>query len=72
MKTQFKRLLSYREASAYLGISVSNLKRLIKRGELPVIKVGRRTLLDIYDLDEYIEKRRVRYEAKAQRNGTYS
>ncbi len=62
-EVKVKRLLSYKEASEYLGISQSQLKRLVRAGELPVIKIGKRSLLDIHDLDEYIERRRrVRHE----------
>jgi len=46
-----KRLLSYKEASEYMGISVSNLKRLAKAGVLPTIKIGKRRLFDLKDID---------------------
>jgi excisionase family DNA binding protein len=46
------------EAAQYLGLSVWSLRRLIQRGELPVVQhqeMGK-FLLDIRDLDGFIER----------------
>lgn len=43
-----------------LGISRPTLARLLRRGELPVVKVAGRTLIDPSDLRSFIEERKVR------------
>jgi excisionase family DNA binding protein len=53
-------LLSQTEARRLLGISRPTLARLIRGGELPVIKVAGRTLIDPVDLRAFIEERRLR------------
>lgn len=55
-----KRLLSYKEASVYIGLSVSQLKRLVRKGILPSVVIGKRRLFDIHDLDEFIEQKKKR------------
>ena len=54
-----KRLLTVEEASLYLGRSVSSVRELIWSGDLPFVKAGRRTHLDLFDLDRWIEQRKV-------------
>lgn len=56
-----KRLLTIPEASFYLGRSVPSLRELIWAGSLPIVKVGKRIHLDIYDLDKWIEQHKIRY-----------
>jgi excisionase family DNA binding protein len=48
------------EAQAVLGISKPLLSRLIRHGELPVVEVGGRTLVDPADLRTFIAARRRR------------
>ena len=58
-----KRLLTSEEARLYLGgISRMTLHRLTSRGEIPLVRIGTRTLLDPDDLDAFIRqaKRRSR------------
>ena len=50
-----KRLYSRKEAAEFLGISLSTLIRLIKRGVIPTVKIGARRLIDRQDLDRYVE-----------------
>jgi excisionase family DNA binding protein len=57
-----KRLYSVKEAASYLGRSVTALREMIWAGKLPYIKDGRRILLDVQDMDEWIEKSRVRFD----------
>ena len=56
------RLLTAREAGAYLGFkSHWPVRELAWRGELPVVRIGkRRVMFDIRDLDEWIEKQKTR------------
>lgn len=56
-----KRLLTIPEASVYLGRSVPSLRELIWAGSLPIVKVGKRIHLDIFDLDRWIEAHKTRY-----------
>lgn len=52
-----KRLLSLKEAAHYIDTTDGNLRQLMHKGELPFpfIKNGRRTLIDIKDLDAWID-----------------
>jgi excisionase family DNA binding protein len=50
---------SVRDAAACIGISRSVLYLVIGRGELPVVKVGSRTLILDDDLRAYLARQRV-------------
>ena len=50
--------MSVGAAADYLGISRATVERLVYRGELPIVKIGRATRYDIDDLDRYIENNR--------------
>jgi excisionase family DNA binding protein len=50
------RLLSLRDAATYLSLSHWTLRELIWRGELACVKVGRRILVDVRDLENFIER----------------
>jgi excisionase family DNA binding protein len=52
-------LLSVDAAAGYLGVSVRFLREQIALGELSSVRLGRRVLLDIADLNAYIEAHRV-------------
>jgi len=54
-----KRLLTIKEASDYLGISVKGLYNMVNRRELPFYKIGKRVRFDMKQLDEWIEKHKV-------------
>jgi excisionase family DNA binding protein len=51
-----KRLYSVEDAAEYLGRSVWGVREMLYAGKLPFIKDGRRILLDIRDMDDWIEK----------------
>lgn len=53
-----RRLLRTKEAAEYLGLSPWKLRRLIQDGQLPVVQDadGSPFLLDLRDLDGYIER----------------
>jgi excisionase family DNA binding protein len=56
-----ERLLSIREVRETLGVSSQTLYRLIRRGELPAVKIGARTLVREGELDAFVrglERRR--------------
>ena len=47
-------------AAEYLGVSRATVERLVYRGELPIVKIGRSTRYDINDLDSYVGNNRSR------------
>ena len=57
-----KRLYSIPEASIFLGRTVWAIREMVWAGKLPVIKDGRRILLDIRDMENWIEKNKTRFE----------
>lgn len=54
-KGPVKRLYSVPEAAFYLGRTVDALREIIWAGKIPYVKDGRRVLLDVRDMDEFIE-----------------
>ncbi len=58
--TLTKRLYSIKDASVYLGRTVGALREMLWAGKLPFVKDGRRILLDIRDMDQWIETSKVR------------
>lgn len=54
------RLLTLREAGAYLGISTWTLRELIWRGTLPAVRITQKIHLDLRDLDVFIERSKER------------
>jgi excisionase family DNA binding protein len=56
-----KRLYSIKEASEYLGRSVWGVREMVWAGKIPCVKDGRRILLDIEDLDAWIEKNKMTF-----------
>jgi excisionase family DNA binding protein len=51
-----KRLYSVQEAGLYLGRSVWGIRELIYAGKLACVRDGRRVLIDIEDMDQYIKR----------------
>lgn len=49
---------SFVGGSEYTGLSVSTLRRMAKRGELPIVRLGRRVVLRFDDLDVLLLKHR--------------
>jgi excisionase family DNA binding protein len=61
-----RRLLDVTEAGQYLGVSHKVIRQLVQAGELPYIQriPGRSPyLIDIRDLDQWIDLNKVRAEA---------
>jgi excisionase family DNA binding protein len=50
-----RRLLSVKEAAAYLGRSLAAIQHMIESGKLPAVRIDRRVAVDIRDLDRLIE-----------------
>lgn len=51
-----KRLYNVKEAGRYLGRSPWTIRRLIRDGVLREVRQGRRVMLDIVDLEQFVEK----------------
>jgi hypothetical protein len=51
-----KRLYTIPESAEYLGHTEWGVRSLIWAKKLPVVRHGRKQWLDIYDLDNFIEK----------------
>jgi excisionase family DNA binding protein len=62
-----RRLLKTTQASTYLGISPWQLRRLVGTGQLPVVQIrdGARFLLDVRDLDAFIDRNKTTHDALA-------
>lgn len=54
------RLVSLLDAATYLGISYWTVRDLINRREIPAVRIGRRVMLDVDDLDGFIEANKSR------------
>jgi excisionase family DNA binding protein len=54
-----RRMLSIEEASKYLALSTWTVRRMIWTGHLPHVRRGRRILLDLRDLDTWIDREKV-------------
>lgn len=55
-----RRLLSIAQASQYMSLSSWTVREMIWRGDIPHLRCGRRILIDLYDLDAWIELQKVR------------
>jgi len=51
-----RRLLSVAEAAVYLSLSEREIHNMIANDSFPVVPRGRRTMLDIRDVDSWIER----------------
>jgi excisionase family DNA binding protein len=55
-----QRLLTVKQAGSYLALGQWRIRSLIYRGELPYIRLGRRILLDLKDLDSLVKAKKRR------------
>ena len=53
-----QRLLSLKDASAYLGFSLRSVRNLVYSRELPIIRLGAKIFIDLRDLDQWIERKK--------------
>jgi excisionase family DNA binding protein len=56
-----KRLYSIKEASEYLGRSIWAVREMLWAGKIPYVKDGRRILLDINDMDNWIDQNKTQF-----------
>jgi excisionase family DNA binding protein len=74
-----KRLYNIKEAGRYLGRSPWTIRRLIRDGVLREVRQGRRVMIDLVDMDLFIEKYKreatdghdLPQEEKRSHNGTH-
>ena len=52
--TPSRRLVSLAEAAEVLGLSVASIRRLVRAGTLPAVRLTRRLRIDVRDLDTLI------------------
>jgi excisionase family DNA binding protein len=57
------RLLTLNQAAEYLALSHWTLRRLVWRGDLPHVRIGRLVQLDRADLDAWIDSQKTRFGA---------
>jgi len=50
-----RRLLDYNQAGLYMSLSRDSLTRMVTDGVIPHVRWGRKILIDIDDLNEWIE-----------------
>lgn len=55
-----KRLYSIKEGAFYLGRTVGAVREMLWAGKMPYVKDGKRILLDIQDMNEWIDRNRTR------------
>lgn len=56
-----KRLFTIPEAAIYLARTVNALREMIWAGKLPIVRDGKRILLDVRDMDTWIEQSKERF-----------
>jgi excisionase family DNA binding protein len=54
-----KRLMSTKEAAAYIGRSQGAVQQLVARGDLAAIRADRRIHIETRELDAWIERNRI-------------
>jgi excisionase family DNA binding protein len=55
-RTPSRRLVSVAEAAEVLGLSVASIRRLVRTGTLPAVRLTRRLRIDVRDLDRVVEQ----------------
>jgi len=56
--TSSERLLRVQEAGEYLGIGVTKVYDLMRRRELPFVKIGRSTRIELAAIQDLIDRER--------------
>jgi excisionase family DNA binding protein len=54
-----KPLKDIKFASDFLGLPVPSIRGKVSRREIPFVKIGRRVLFDLEDLQSFVEKLKV-------------
>jgi len=56
-----KRLYTLKEVAFYLGRGLHGVRDMIYRGDIPMVRNGRKMFVDIRDLDNFIERNKSIY-----------
>ncbi|MBF0517103.1 MAG: helix-turn-helix domain-containing protein [Nitrospirae bacterium] len=56
-----KRLYSIMDAAEYLGRTEWSIREMVWAGKIPCIRDGRRILIDVNDMDKWIERSKTIY-----------
>jgi excisionase family DNA binding protein len=56
-----KRLFDIKEAAMYLGRTVGALREMLYAGKMPFVRDGRRILIDINDMDVWIDRNKTQH-----------
>jgi len=59
---QRPRLLTLKEAAAFLGVGIWTMRDLVWSGTVPLVRFRRRMYFDVLDLDQLIEHNKVTYD----------
>jgi excisionase family DNA binding protein len=59
-----KRLLDVKTAARYLSIGTTLLYQWIKAGKIPCLKMNTKTLIDVNDLDQFVDDLKIEQEPK--------
>ncbi len=51
-----KRLLTVKEAAQYLSVCQWTVRTMVSEGRVPAVRMNRRVLLDVLDLDRFIQR----------------
>jgi excisionase family DNA binding protein len=56
------RLLDCKAAARYIGLSYWTVRGMLHSGQIPFVRAGRRILIDVQDLDHWIEVNKIQEE----------
>lgn len=59
MQLAEKRLLNAGEGAAYVGTTKLNIYQMASKGLIPFVKIGRSLRFDRFDLDKWIDAKKV-------------
>jgi excisionase family DNA binding protein len=57
----YKRLLTLKEAAAFLGVGIWTMRDIVWSGSVPLVRFRRRMYFDVRDLEQLIERNKVTY-----------
>ena len=57
-----KRLLDKKEIAEYLNLSIYTVDTWVCQNRIPYVKIGRRVLFDLTEIDQWIEQQKVTWK----------
>jgi len=54
-----KRLVNKKELAEYLSLSIYTIDTWVCQSRIPYVKMGRRVLFDLHEIDKWIEKQKI-------------